>query len=433
MAEVLKRGEPHGDRATSEVRATVAEMLATIEAGGLDAVRAYSRDLDRWEPESFVVDADELDALCAQVPVGLAAQIEVAARRVRTFAEAQRGTLADLTVEIEPGLEVGHRVIPVDSVGVYVPGGRYQLISSALMGAIPPRVAGVEQVVLTTPVGPAGTINPATAYAARLAGVDALLALGGVQALGALAFGLLPGIDPVTMLVGAGNAYVAEAKRQLFGIVGIDLLAGPTEILVIADDSARPRLVATDLLSQAEHGPTSPAQLITTSRAFGEAVLTEIEDLLPTWPTREVTAAAWERLGSVLVADDDEEAVRLSDEFAPEHLEIQVRDGGWYHTRLRNYGSLFIGEETTVTFGDKASGPNHTLPTQGAGRYTGGLWVGSFLKVLTYQRLSPAASRAVAEPSVAISDAEGLAGHALAAAARLDLAAFPHLTGASLG
>ncbi len=433
MAEVLKHGEPHGDRASAEVRATVAEMLARIEAGGLDAVYEYSRRLDDWDPADFVVGAEEIDRLCAQVPAELAAQIEETERRVRSFAVAQRATLTDLSAEIEPGLEVGHRIVPVDSVGVYVPGGRYKLIVSALMGAIPPRVAGVGEVVLTTPVAPGGQVNPATAYAARLAGVDKLLALGGVQALAALAFGLIPGIDPVSMLVGAGNAYVAEAKRQLFGVVGIDLLAGPTEILVIADETARPRLVATDLLSQAEHGPTSPAHLVTTSRGLGEAVLEEVEDLLRDWPTREVTAGAWERLGSVVVAADPEEAVRLSDEFAPEHLELLVVDPDWYHERLRNYGSLFIGEETTVTFGDKGSGPNHTLPTQGAGRYTGGLWVGSFLKVLTYQHLTRTASRHVAGPSAAISAAEGLAGHALAAEARLDLDAFPQLSGASLG
>ena len=421
MAEVLKKGEPHGDRASSVVRATVAEMLERIESGGLDAVRDYSKRLDDWDPESFLVGPAELDGLCARVPADLAAHIEKSADRIRAFAEAQRACLTDLSVEPEPGLELGHRVIPVDSVGVYVPGGRYQLIASALMGAIPARVAGVDQVVLTTPVGPDGTINPATAYAARLAGVDALVALGGVQALGALAFGLLPGIDPVTILVGAGNAFVAEAKRQLFGIVGIDLLAGPTEILVIADDSACPRLVAIDLLSQAEHGPTSPSHLVTTSRAFGNAVLHEIDHLLQSWPTAEVTKQAWDRFGTVIVADDPTEAIAISDDFAPEHLELQVSDPAFYHDRLRNYGSLFIGEETTVTFGDKATGPNHTLPTQGAARYTGGLWVGSFLKVLTYQQLTPAASHNVAPTAAAIAEAEGLPGHALSAAARLDL------------
>ncbi|MGV1049111.1 MAG: histidinol dehydrogenase [Solirubrobacterales bacterium] len=425
--EVLKAGADHGDRAPEQVRATVAEMLARIEAGGIEAVRDYSTRLDDHAPESFVLSPTELDELCARVPAGLAGHIEAAADRIRAFAVAQRGTVSDLELEIEPGVVVGHRQVPVGSVGVYVPGGRYQLISSALMGAIPPRVAGVGQVVLTTPVGPQGTINPATAYAARLAGVDAILALGGVQALGALGFGLIDGFDPVAMIVGAGNAYVAEAKRQLFGRVGIDLLAGPTEIMVIADDSARPRLVAIDLLSQAEHGPTSAAHLVTSSRALGEAVLEQVDALLESWPTREVAAVAWERLGAVVLAGDDEEAVAISDAFGPEHLELQVRDPDWYHRRLRNYGSLFIGEETTVTFGDKAAGPNHTLPTQHAARYTGGLWVGSFLKTLTYQRLTPAGSRSIAPASQAISEAEGLGGHALAAAARLDLSASPRL------
>lgn len=427
MSEYLKRAEPHGDRASTDVVATVTEMLADIEDGGYQAVRGYSASLDSWEPESFVLDPDEIDRLAAQVPAELAGHIESAARRIRVFAEAQRSTLTELRFEIEPGVTLGHRLVPVDSVGVYVPGGRYQLISSALMGAIPPRVAGVENVALTTPVSPGGTINPATAYAARLAGVDSLLALGGVQALAALAFGLIPGIDPVAMIVGAGNAYVAEAKRQLFGVVGIDLLAGPTETMVIADDSARPRLVAIDLLSQAEHGLTSPAHLVTTSRKLGLAVLAEIEDLFETWPTREVTEAAWRRFGEVVVAENDEEAVRLSDEFAPEHLQLQVRNPEFFHDHLRDYGSLFIGEETTVSFGDKASGPNHTLPTQHSARYTGGLWVGSFLKTLSFQQLTLDGAKPIAEDSRAISEAEGLDGHALAAEARLEIDSFPRL------
>jgi len=427
MSEYLKRAEPHGDRASTDVVATVADMLAEIESEGYEAVRGYSASLDSWEPESFVLDPDEIDRLAARVPADLAGHIENAARRVRGFAEAQRESLTDLHFEIEPGVTLGHRIVPVESVGVYVPGGRYQLISSALMGAIPPRVAGVETVTLTTPVGPDGTINPATAYAARLAGVDSLLALGGVQALAALAFGLIEGIDPVAMIVGAGNAYVAEAKRQLFGVVGIDLLAGPTETMVIADETARPRLVAIDLLSQAEHGLTSPAHLVTTSRELGVAVLAEIDDLFETWPTREVTEAAWERFGEVVVAENDEEAIRLSDEFAPEHLQIQVRNPEFFHERLRDYGSLFIGEETTVSFGDKASGPNHTLPTQHSARYTGGLWVGSFLKTLSFQQLTSDGAQAIAEDSEAISKAEGLGGHAIAAAARLDLDSHPRL------
>jgi len=426
--EIIKHAEPHGDRATPEVRATVSKMLADIETGGVGAVRRYSEQLDSWSPESFELSAAELDDLCDSVPGELKSKVESAHRRIEAFARAQRQTLGDLSVEIEPGVELGHRLVPVDSVGVYVPGGRYQLISSAMMGVVPAKVAGVREVVLTTPVGAEDTINPVTAYAARLAGADRVLALGGVQALGALAFGLIEGIAPVSMVVGAGNAFVAEAKRQLFGIIGIDLLAGPTEILVIADDSARPGLIAADLLSQAEHGPTSPAHLVTTSRPLAEAVIGEVDALLGTWPTRDVAGPAWERLGAVVVADDDEEAVEISDRFAPEHLEIHVRNPDWYHDHLRNYGSLFSGEESTVTFGDKASGPNHTLPTQGGARYTGGLWVGSFLKTLTYEKLTEAGSMTIAEDAEAIASAEGLAGHAIAAGARLRLDEYPQLS-----
>ncbi len=422
--EIIKSAEPHGDRANDEVRSTVATMLAEIEAGGYGKVREYSEKLDSWTPESFIVSPDELDGLASEVPDSLKHHVNAAHRRIEAFARAQRETLTDLSVEIEPGVELGHRLVPVESVGVYVPGGRYQLISSAMMGVVPARVAGVDRIILSTPVGPEGTINPVTAYAARLAGADTVLALGGVQAMAALAFGLIEDLDPVSMVVGAGNAYVAEAKRQLFGIVGIDLLAGPTEILVIADDTARPSLVAADLLSQAEHGPTSPAHLVTTSKPLAEAVLAEVEVQLQSWPTREVAGPAWERFGSIVVADDDEEAAAISDDFAPEHLEIHVGNPDWFHDRLRNYGSLFIGEESTVTFGDKASGPNHTLPTQGSARYTGGLWVGSFLKTLTYEKLTEEGSKPIAAASQAIAAAEGLAGHAIAAGARLDLDQF---------
>ena len=245
--------------------------------------------------------------------------------------------------------------------------------------------------------------------------------------MGALTHGALPGLEPIDLLVGAGNAYVAEAKRQLFGIVGIDLLAGPTEILVIADETARPTVVAADLLGQAEHGPTSPALLVTPSERLGHAVLAEVDRLLAEWPTAEVAGIAWRELGSVVVADDDEEAVRLSDAFAPEHLELQVEDPDWYEARLRNYGTVFVGETTNVTFGDKAVGTNHTLPTALGARFTGGLWVGSFLKMLTFQRLSPEASRRLAVPAAAISRAEGLPGHAISAELRLDLERHPRL------
>lgn len=336
--------------------------------------------------------------------------------------------MRDLDVELGDGVRLGHRYVPVGRVGAYIPGGRYPLISSALMSILVAKVAGVERVIAATPARD-GSVHPPTLYAMRAAGADLVLALGGVQALGALAYGALGGVDAVDMVVGAGNPYVAEAKRQLFGTVGIDLLAGPTEILVIADASARPTVVAADLLGQAEHGPTSPAVLVTVSRALAEAVVSEVERLLGEWPTAEVAGTAWRELGTVVVARDRDEAVALSDAFAPEHLELQVDDPAAYETRLRNYGTVFVGETTNVTFGDKVVGTNHTLPTALGARYTGGLWVGSFLKTLTRQELTGPASRRLAEPAVAISRAEGLEGHAISAALRLELSRYPRVEG----
>jgi sulfopropanediol 3-dehydrogenase len=313
----------------------------------------------------------------------------------------------------------------VGSVGAYVPGGQYKLISSALMSVLTAKVAGVGRVVsMSAPSGEWG-IHAPTIHAMRLGGVDEIYALGGVQAVAAMAYGALEGLEPVDMLVGAGNVYVAEAKRQLFGRVGIDLIAGPTEILVVADESARPRVVAVDLLGQAEHGPTSPAVLVTTSERLGELVISEIEGLLEDWPTAEVTRRAWRDYGTVVIAEGVEEAISLSDQFAPEHLELQVEDSVPYEEGLKNYGSLFVGEATTVPFGDKSVGTNHTLPTSGAARYTGGLWVGKFLKTLTYQRLTPEASRRMAVAAGEISRAEGMLGHAISAEIRLELEDHP--------
>jgi sulfopropanediol 3-dehydrogenase len=420
MATTLKAGADHGTRASEAVRATVSEIVETVRRDGAAGLRALSERLDNWAPERFALGREEAEALAATVDPALRAHVESAAGRVRAFAEAQRATLTDLEIELEPGVVAGHRLVPIQSVGAYVPGGRYPLISSALMSVIPARVAGVEHVVVATPPQAGGAPAAATVHAALTAGADEIYVVGGAHALAGLAFGAIDDLAPVDMVVGAGNAYVAEAKRQLYGEVGIDLLAGPTEILVIADATADARTVAIDLLSQAEHGPTSPAVLVTTSAALGEAVLAAVAELLPGWPTREVTEAAWSELGQVLVADSEEEAIALSDAFAPEHLELHVVDPSALLARLRNYGSVFAGEATTVTFGDKASGPNHTLPTQRTARYTGGLWVGSYLKTLTYQRLEEGpGAEAVARDSVAISEAEGLLGHARAAAARL--------------
>ena len=426
MARYLKQGRDHVARPDPEVSRTVAAILEDIAARGEAAVRDWSVKLDGWDPPDFRVADAELERAGGAVPADLAGHIDTAAAQVRAFAEAQRATLLDLELEIGAGAVLGHRHVPVGRVGAYIPGGRYKLISSALMSVLVAKVAGVERVTAATPAGPDG-VPDATLHALRVAGADAVYAIGGVQAMGALAHGALPGLEPIDLLVGAGNAYVAEAKRQLFGIVGIDLLAGPTEILVIADETARPTVVAADLLGQAEHGPTSPAMLVTPSERLGHAVIAEVDRLLREWPTAEVAGIAWRELGTVVVADDADEAVRLSDAFAPEHLELQVEDPGWYEARLRNYGTVFVGETTNVTFGDKAVGTNHTLPTALGARFTGGLWVGSFLKMLTFQRLSPAASRRLAVPAVAISRAEGLPGHAISAELRLDLERHPRL------
>jgi sulfopropanediol 3-dehydrogenase len=421
VTEYLKQAPLYSAQVTDEVRATVSRMLSRIEREGADAIRAYSAELDGWSPDSFVVSDDEIAAAGDRVGEQLREHIAFAQQQVRAFATAQRATLTDLAVETLPGVTLGHRHIPVGTVGSYVPGGRYPMLASSFMTVIVPKVAGVERVIACAPPQRDGGIHPAMLYAMATSGADHVLALGGVQAMVAMAFGIegLPGAD---VIVGAGNAYVAEAKRQLFGEVGIDLLAGPTEVAIIADESADPELVATDLLGQCEHGPTSPAILITTSRELGQAVLEAIETLLPGWPTREVAQAAWEAHGNVAVVPSLAAAIALSDEIAPEHLEVQVREELLDHCleRLRSYGSLFLGEQATVAYGDKAVGTNHVLPTMRAARYTGGLWVGKFLKTCTWQRLTEEGTRRVAPAVAAISSAERLEGHALTATRRLE-------------
>jgi len=422
LADYLKRGDEVSAEASLDVRRLVAEMLEDVEARGEEAVREYSEKLDGWNPESFRLSEEQIEGAAATIDDDLRRHLELAASQIRGFAEAQLETMRPLDVEIGDGVTLGHRHIPVGSVGTYVPGGRYKLVSSALMSVLTAKVAGVGRVVtMSAPSGGEWGIHAPTIYAMRLGGADGIHALGGVQAMAAMAFGALEDMAPVDMLVGAGNVYVAEAKRQLFGRVGIDLIAGPTEILVIADESARPRVVAVDLLGQAEHGPTSPAVLVTTSHKLGELVLDEISSLLKTWPTADVTAQAWHDFGTVVVAENVAEAIALSDAFAPEHLELQVEDSGPYEEGLRNYGSLFVGENTTVPFGDKCVGTNHTLPTSGAARYTGGLWVGKYLKTLTYQKLTGEASRRMAVAAGAISRAENMPGHAISAEIRLEM------------
>jgi sulfopropanediol 3-dehydrogenase len=419
MAERLKAPATTQDGVDTRVRRDVAEMLVRIERGGDAVVREYSLALDNWSPPSFLVGGETLRAASDEVPPALREHIAFALGQIRNFAAVQRASLGDLRVETLPGVVLGHRHIPVDGVGAYVPGGRYPMLASSFMTVAVAKVAGVPRVVACAPPQRERGPHPAMLHAITASGADAVLCLGGVQALAAMAFGLC-GVEPVDLLVGAGNAYVAEAKRQLFGTVGIDLLAGPTEILVIADETADPALTAADLLGQAEHGPTSPAVLVTTSREIGLAVLAEVERLLETWPTAAVAGEAWTSRGEVWLADDREEAAVLADLRAPEHLEVQTADPAWFLGRLRNYGSLFLGDDSTVAYGDKAVGTNHVLPTDRAGRYTGGLWVGKFLKTVTYQQLTPEGTRRVAPAVAAIARAEGMEGHAITADVRLE-------------
>jgi sulfopropanediol 3-dehydrogenase len=420
--EYLKQAPWNTRTRSDEVTRTVTEMLLTIERDGERAIRRYSRDLDGWDPPSFVVDRDDVRVAAHALSPALLEHIAFAQEQVRRFAQAQLETMNKLDVETLPGVTLGHRHIPVGRVGSYVPGGRYPMLASAFMTVIVPKVAGVGTVVACAP--PRGNgIHPPMLHAMATSGADAILCLGGVQAMAALARGI-EDLPPADMIVGAGNAYVAEAKRQLFGEVGIDVLAGPTEILVIADETADPRLVAVDLLGQAEHGPTSPAMLVTTSRGLGHAVLEAVEELGPAWPTGAVAGEAWRDHGTVAVVDSHQEAMAVSDRIAPEHLEVQVAEHllDRYLAGLTNYGSLFLGREATVAYGDKAVGTNHVLPTMGAARYTGGLWVGKFLQTCTYQRLSPAGTRRVAPAVAAISHAEQFSGHALTAELRLERA-----------
>jgi sulfopropanediol 3-dehydrogenase len=383
-------GEAQSRRVDDEVRETVERMLSDIEARGDRAIRDYSRRFDRWSPESFRLSQADVDRLVERVDPQALRDIEFAQTQVRTFAEAQRGALRDIEVQTLPGVKLGHKNIPVQSVGCYVPGGRYPMIASAHMSIVTAKVAGVPRVAACTP--PIGCEpHPETIAAMSLGGADEIYVLGGVQAIAAMALGS-ESIAPVDMVVGPGNALVAEAKRQLFGRVGIDLVAGPTEVLIIADDSADAELVATDLLGQCEHGPQSSAVLITTSPSLAEASIAEIDRQLQTLPTADVASVAWRDYGQVVVVDSDQEALEIADHIASEHVEVLTRNPEYFLEHLRNYGALFLGPETNVAYGDKVIGTNHTLPTRRAARYTGGLWVGTFLRTVTYQQITAAAS-----------------------------------------
>ena len=410
-----------------EVKERVSEMLIRIERGGMDAVREYSRELDGWDPPEFRVSGEEIERATGAVDPELRGAIAFGRDNTRRFAEMQRETLVDFEEEVAPGVVAGQRQVPVGSVGAYQPAGRVPLLASPFMTVAVPKVAGVGNVIACVPPrrGPDGEggVHPAMLHSISVSGADAIYAVGGVQALAAMAFGLFEDLEhPVDMIVGAGNAYVAEAKRQLFGTVGIDLLAGPSEVAVIADDSADPELVAADLLGQAEHGPTSPASLVTLSEELGKAVIAEVERQLETLKTAEVAGAAWRDRGTVAVVGSREEAVLLTDEISPEHLEVHTTEDGWYLENLRNYGSLFLGDRSTVAYSDKGmTGTNHVLPTAGAARYTGGLSVAKFTKTLTYQRVtSDEGTRRLAPPVMRFSQTEGLWAHEATARKRFE-------------
>jgi sulfopropanediol 3-dehydrogenase len=397
MAEHLKRRLDRAvtDADDAKVRQTVEGILEDVKARGDAAVRELSQRFDKWSPPAFRLSKDELDAIVRKVPAGTLADIEFAQAQIRNFARHQREAIRDVEVETLPGVKLGHRNIPVESVGCYVPGGRYPMVASAHMSIVTARTAGVARVIACTPPNQ-GEPHAETIAAMVLGGADEIHVLGGVQAVAAMALGTET-IKAVDMLVGPGNAYVAEAKRQLYGRVGIDLFAGPTEILVIADDSADVEMIAVDLLGQAEHGPTSPAILITTSRALAEALPAEIERQLAVLPTADVASVAWRDYGEIILVDSIDEAVAEADRVAAEHVEVLTRNPRYFLDKMRNYGALFLGPETNVSYGDKVIGTNHTLPTMGAARYTGGLWVGKFLKTCTYQEITAEAAVTIGE------------------------------------
>ncbi|UGU33141.1 histidinol dehydrogenase [Mycolicibacterium smegmatis] len=383
-------GAPH--KSNPQVIETVARVLADIRDNGDAAVRRYSEQFDEWTPSSFRLSDADVAKIVSDLPVTVIEDLTFVQQQVRNFAQAQRDSMLDIEIETLPGVKLGHRHVPVSASGAYVPGGRYPLTASAHMTVVTAKVAGVERVAATTP--PNQGSAPAISVAAmHLAGADEIYVLGGVQAIGALALGTET-IAPVNLLTGPGNAYVAEAKRQLFGEVGIDLFAGPTEVLIIADESADPFVVAADLLSQAEHGPDSPVVLITTSERVGRETIAEVARQLQNLPTNDIAAVSWDNHGEVHVVDSLEDAFGLADRYASEHVQILTEEPRRALAEMRNYGALFLGEKTCVSFGDKAIGTNHVLPTLGAANYTGGLWVGKFLKTVTYQEIEDAASSA---------------------------------------
>ena len=417
--DYLKKAPKTAATGEADVRQTVQSILDAVEARGEDAVRDYARQFDKWEGD-IPVTPEMRAAAHDQVSQKLKDDIRFARDNVQRFAEAQRATLVDTEIEVVPGLLAGQRQIPVSAAGCYAPGGRYSHVASAIMTVTTAKVAGVKHVSACSTPRPGVGMHPAVLYALDVCGADTILNLGGVQAIAAMAFGLF-GAPPARVLAGPGNQFVAEAKRILFGRVGIDMFAGPTESMVIADASADPEIVAADLVGQAEHGYNSPVWLIATDRALAERVAARVPELIATLPELNAVnaAAAWRDYGEIMVCSSREEAVQVSDRYASEHLQVQAEDLDWWLENLSDYGSLFLGEETTVAYGDKVSGPNHVLPTNGAAHYTGGLSVGKFLKTVTWQRSTREANRAIGQACARISRLEGMEGHARTADVRL--------------
>ncbi|MBI2726527.1 MAG: histidinol dehydrogenase [Polaromonas sp.] len=412
MIRYLKKGRDVESLAAADakVRTTVEDIIKNVSERGDAAVREYSQQFDKWAPETFKLSQEQIDSAIASLTPRELEDIRFAQKQIRNFAEKQRATMLDLEIETMPGVVLGHKHIPVNAVGCYIPGGKYPLIASAHMSVLTAKVAGVKRVVATAPPFN-GTPHPAIVAAMHLAGADEILVLGGVQAVAAMAIGT-ESIAPVDMIVGPGNMFVAEAKRQLFGRVGIDLFAGPTETLIIADESVDAEICAVDLLGQAEHGPTTPAVLLTNSEKLARETIAEVERQLRILPTADIASIAWAENGEVIVCDTLEEMVQKADELASEHVQVMTVDPDYFLKNMSNYGALFLGPRTNVSFGDKVIGTNHTLPTNKAARYTGGLWVGKFIKTCTYQRvLTDEASAMVGEYCSRLCHMENFAGH----------------------
>jgi len=415
----IKSAVPVAEEDVQQLQDTVKSILAKVKAEGDSALKYYEKKFDNYEPPSFRISAEQAASAAASLPAEVIEELDFAIEQVTAFARAQKDSLAEFEKEIRPGMRMGQRIIPVDSCGCYVPAGRYPCLTSAVMSVIPAKVAGVKRIVACSPPGKIGSINPGILYTMHKMEVDEIYCMGGAQAIGALAYGT-GSMDPVDLIVGPGNQFVMEAKRQVFGTVGIDFLAGPSECLIIADEGARSDYIAADLLAQCEHDPNARGALVTTSESLAEKTLADIERQLKERTTEAVARASWENKGVVVVVDNLSDAARYANEYAPEHLEIHTAKPREVLSILKHYGSLFIGEDTAEVYADKIAGPNHILPTGAAARYTGGLWVGMFLKVITHMEVDKAASIKLARYAETQGAYEGMDAHRYAAAMRLN-------------